>query len=92
LIDNTRAFEEIQRLKEQLELQNTYLEEEVVEAKAFGDLLGQSRYTPTSRSSRPMAGIAREADPCASSSAKSKWWPQRKPRSSSWERPARGRN
>jgi transcriptional regulator with GAF, ATPase, and Fis domain len=37
-----RAFEEIQRLKAQLEMQNAYLQEEVVEAKAFGDLVGQS--------------------------------------------------
>jgi transcriptional regulator with GAF, ATPase, and Fis domain len=41
-IANARAFEEIQRLKAQLEQQNEYLEEEVVEAKAFGDLVGQS--------------------------------------------------
>jgi transcriptional regulator with GAF, ATPase, and Fis domain len=41
-IANARAFEEIQRLKSQLEQQNTYLQEEVVEAKAFGDLVGQS--------------------------------------------------
>lgn len=41
-IANVRAFEEIQRLKAQLEQQNAYLEEEVVEAKAFGDLVGQS--------------------------------------------------
>ena len=41
-IANARAFEEIQRLKAQLEQQNTYLQEEVVEAKAFGDLVGQS--------------------------------------------------
>ena len=39
---NARAFEEIQRLKAQLEQQNAYLQEEVVEAKAFGDLVGQS--------------------------------------------------
>ncbi len=37
-----RAFEEIQRLKAQLEMQNAYLEEEVVVAKAFGELVGQS--------------------------------------------------
>ena len=37
-----RAFEEIQRLKAQVEQQNAYLREEVVEAKAFGDLVGQS--------------------------------------------------
>lgn len=41
-IANARAFEEIQRLKAQLELQNSYLQEEVVEARAFGDLVGQS--------------------------------------------------
>jgi transcriptional regulator with GAF, ATPase, and Fis domain len=41
-IANARAFEEIQRLKAQLEIQNTYLQEEVVEAKAFGDLVGHS--------------------------------------------------
>jgi formate hydrogenlyase transcriptional activator len=39
---NARAFEEIQRLKSQLEQQNAYLQEEVVEAKAFGDLVGKS--------------------------------------------------
>jgi DNA-binding NtrC family response regulator len=37
-----RAFEEIEALKAQLELENTYLQQEVVEAKAFGDLVGQS--------------------------------------------------
>ena len=41
-IANARAFEEIQHLKAQLEQRNAYLEEEVVEAKAFGDLVGQS--------------------------------------------------
>jgi transcriptional regulator with GAF, ATPase, and Fis domain len=41
-IANARAFEEIQRLKAQLERQNTYLQEEVLEARAFGDLVGQS--------------------------------------------------
>ena len=41
-IANARAFEEIQRLKAQLEVQNAYLQEEVVEAKAFGELVGQS--------------------------------------------------
>jgi DNA-binding NtrC family response regulator len=37
-----RAVEEIQRLKAQLEQQNAYLREEVLEAKAFGDLVGHS--------------------------------------------------
>ena len=43
ITERKRAFEEIQRLKAQLELQNAYLQEEVVEAKAFGGLVGQSR-------------------------------------------------
>ncbi len=41
-IAHARAFEEIQSLKAQLEQQNAYLKEEVVEAKAFGDLVGSS--------------------------------------------------
>jgi transcriptional regulator with GAF, ATPase, and Fis domain len=41
-IANARAFEEIERLKLHLEQQNTYLQEEIVEAKAFGSLIGQS--------------------------------------------------
>ena len=41
-VANARAFEEIQRLKAQLEQHNTYLLEEVVKANAFGDLVGQS--------------------------------------------------
>ncbi len=41
-IANARAFEEIQHLKAQLEQRNAYLEEEVEEAKAFGDLVGRS--------------------------------------------------
>ncbi|MEE8492706.1 MAG: sigma 54-interacting transcriptional regulator [Nitrospirales bacterium] len=36
------AFEEIERLRAQLELENTYLREEVREAQAFGDIVGQS--------------------------------------------------
>jgi len=41
-IANTRAFEEIERLREQLELENAYLREEVLDARAFGDIVGQS--------------------------------------------------
>ncbi len=41
-IAHARAFDEIKNLKAQLELQNAYLQEAVVEAKAFGDLVGQS--------------------------------------------------
>lgn len=39
---NARAFEEIHQLTAQLELQNNYLREVVIEAKAFGKLVGQS--------------------------------------------------
>jgi hypothetical protein len=46
---NARAFEEIQRLKAQLELHNAYLEE-VIEARAFGDLIGQSGAAPARQS------------------------------------------
>ena len=41
-IANARAFEEIQRLQDQLELECSYLREEVKEARAFGDIIGQS--------------------------------------------------
>jgi len=41
-IATARAFEEIRNLKAQLEQRNAYLQEEVVEAKAFGDLVGES--------------------------------------------------
>lgn len=39
---NARAFEEIERLRARLELENSYLREEVREAKAFGEMLGNS--------------------------------------------------
>ncbi|MDR4460300.1 MAG: sigma 54-interacting transcriptional regulator [Nitrospirales bacterium] len=41
-IANTRAFEEIERLKAQLELENTFLKEEVLEAQNFGEIVGRS--------------------------------------------------
>lgn len=41
-IANARAFEEIERLKGQLELERDYLRDEVLEAHAFGDIVGQS--------------------------------------------------
>jgi transcriptional regulator with GAF, ATPase, and Fis domain len=41
-IINARAFEEIQRLQQQLELECFYLREEVQEARAFGDIVGES--------------------------------------------------
>ena len=40
-ITNARAFEEINCLKKQLELENVYLREEVSEVQAFGSILGQ---------------------------------------------------
>ncbi|MGA2748301.1 MAG: sigma 54-interacting transcriptional regulator [Verrucomicrobiota bacterium] len=41
-IANARAFEEIENLKSRLELENTLLQQEVQEAKAFGEMVGQS--------------------------------------------------
>jgi len=40
-IVNARAFEEIERLRARLEAENSYLQEEVREARAFGDLIGK---------------------------------------------------
>src|SRR5207253_7111822 len=39
---NARAFEENDRLRARLELETAYLREEVREAKALGDIIGQS--------------------------------------------------
>ena len=41
-IANANAFDEIERLQEQLKLENTFLREEVLVAQAFGDIVGQS--------------------------------------------------
>jgi transcriptional regulator with GAF, ATPase, and Fis domain len=41
-IANARAFEEIARLKKELELENEYLQQEVKTAHAFGGIVGQS--------------------------------------------------
>ncbi len=41
-IINARAFEEIERLRAHLEIENSYLQEEVREARAFGDIIGQN--------------------------------------------------
>jgi transcriptional regulator with GAF, ATPase, and Fis domain len=41
-IMNARAFEEIERLRSQLEVENLYLREEVRQALAFGDIIGQN--------------------------------------------------
>jgi PAS domain S-box-containing protein len=40
--ENTCAFDEIQRLRKQLELENEYLSEEVMELQSFGGIIGQS--------------------------------------------------
>ncbi|MCG3197585.1 MAG: Anaerobic nitric oxide reductase transcription regulator NorR [bacterium] len=41
-IANARAWEEIQSLREQLELENEYLQEEVQQTHAFGEMVGHS--------------------------------------------------
>ncbi|MBI4271366.1 MAG: sigma 54-interacting transcriptional regulator, partial [Candidatus Rokubacteria bacterium] len=41
-IANARAFEEVARLRQRLELERDYLREEVREALAFGEIVGQS--------------------------------------------------
>jgi len=41
-VENMQAYEEIQDLRRQLELQNEYLREEVSEARAFGEIVGES--------------------------------------------------
>jgi formate hydrogenlyase transcriptional activator len=41
-IVNARAFEEIEQLKQQAELENEYLRTEVLEASAFGEMIGES--------------------------------------------------
>ncbi len=40
--ERARAFEEIQRLKKQLELENEYLHEEVLELQPYGCIVGKS--------------------------------------------------
>lgn len=46
-IANAYALKEIETLKERLELENEYLREEVTQAVAFGDLIGQSQSLQT---------------------------------------------
>ena len=41
-IANAQAFEEIEKLRSQLELENAYLKEEVLEAQSFGEIVGKS--------------------------------------------------
>ncbi len=41
-IANARAFQEIERLKKQLEIENAYLREELDEVREYGDIIGQS--------------------------------------------------
>ncbi len=38
---NARAFQDISAMKERIELENTYLKEELDEAQAFGEIIGQ---------------------------------------------------
>ncbi len=40
--ENACAFDEIQRLRKQLELENEYLSEEMMELQSFGGIIGQS--------------------------------------------------
>jgi transcriptional regulator with GAF, ATPase, and Fis domain len=39
---NAQLFEEVEHLKEHLELENEYLREELIEVQAFGSIIGQS--------------------------------------------------
>lgn len=39
---NARAFEEISRLRQRLQLESDYLRQEIVEARAMGEMVGQS--------------------------------------------------
>jgi transcriptional regulator with GAF, ATPase, and Fis domain len=41
-VANARAFQEIERLKKQLEIENAYLREELNEVREYGDIIGQS--------------------------------------------------
>lgn len=41
-LTNAQTFEELERLRAQVETENVYLEQEVREAKAFGDIIGKS--------------------------------------------------
>lgn len=41
-IANSRAFTEIEQLREQLRLENAYLREEVKQERSFGEIIGQS--------------------------------------------------
>jgi len=41
-ISNSRAFEEIEELREQLELENTFLKQEISQSHDFGSIIGQS--------------------------------------------------
>jgi transcriptional regulator with GAF, ATPase, and Fis domain len=41
-IANSRAFEEIEELRKQLELENTFLRQEITESQDFGSIIGQS--------------------------------------------------
>ncbi|HEV8200501.1 MAG TPA: sigma 54-interacting transcriptional regulator [Candidatus Polarisedimenticolia bacterium] len=42
-IENARVFEELDRLRKQLEMENAYLHEQVKEGLAFGEIVGRSQ-------------------------------------------------
>lgn len=58
-IVNARAFEEIHRLKRQLELENEYLREEVASEGAFGEIIGTS---PAIRSTTEQIRVVARTD------------------------------
>jgi transcriptional regulator with GAF, ATPase, and Fis domain len=52
-IANARAWEEIEALRKRMQLENEYLQEEVLSSQSFGDLVGQSP---------PMLALARQIE------------------------------
>jgi len=57
-IVNARAFDEIDRLKQQLELENEYLRSEIAEEGAFGEMVGNSpALRRTTRQIEVVAGV-----------------------------------
>jgi transcriptional regulator with GAF, ATPase, and Fis domain len=59
-IANARAFEEIERLKYQLEQENTYLKEEAAAGSSMGDIVGESQ---------PLTKMLQQVDLVASTNA-----------------------
>lgn len=58
-IANARAFEMVARLKHQIELENAYLRQEIIEAKSFKGIVGQS---PDIEQIRKLIGLVATAD------------------------------